>query len=90
MEMWEKTKEATKSAVDLASQAINHVTGTTALRETEKFHQEMEAVYAALVTRIISAEARIDRLDRERKRAFSISVVAVLLAAIALVVSLAR
>ena len=90
MEIWDKTKEAGRAAANRVREVTDHITGNAALRETEKFHQDMEAVYAALVSRVVSGEERVERLEKACKRGAWIAVVSVLLSVAALLIALFR
>ena len=86
MEILRKAKEAGGAAADRVRDITDHITGNAALRETEKFHQDMEAVYAALVSRVVSGEQKLERLERARKWTFTIAIVSILLSAVTVVV----
>jgi len=83
-------KGAGAAVVDGAQKATDRITGNAALRETEKFHQDMEAVFAALVSRVVSGEQNIERLEQGRKRTLGIAIASILIAAVALFVALLR
>jgi hypothetical protein len=90
MEIWRKAKEAGGAAADRVRDVTDHITGNAALRETEKFHQDMEAVYAALVSRVVSGEEQVERLERARKQTARIAEASVLLSVVALLIVLFR
>lgn len=84
MRIWDKTRSATSKVLDGAADVVDHVTGSALVREAERFHREMEAVYAALVTRLVTAEQKIERLERQRTWAIGIAVVAIVISGFAL------
>ncbi len=87
MGILDKSRKLASKAVDSTADIVDQVTGRALVQETEQFHREMETVYAALVTRTVAAEGRIDRLERQLKWAIALSVIAT---AISLVFSLLR
>jgi CHASE3 domain sensor protein len=77
MGILDKTRELASKAADSASEVVDHVTGRSLVQEAEKFNEEMEAVCAALVTRVLATEERIDRLEQRLKWAIGFAVIAI-------------
>jgi hypothetical protein len=90
MEIWDKAKGVGSAALDRAREVTDHITGSAALRETEKFHQDMEAVYAALVSRVVSGEQKIEQLQQGSKQTLGIAIASILLSVVTLLVVLFR
>lgn len=86
----QRAKKLGGAAVERVRDVTDRITGSAALRETEKFHQDMEAVYAALVGRVVSGEQKVERLERGRKQALGIAIGSILLATLALLALLLR
>lgn len=83
MTILDKTRELAGKAVDGAVEVVDHVTGRTLVREAEKFSQEMESVYAALVMRVVTAEERIGQLERRMKWVIGFAISAIVVSLIA-------
>lgn len=83
-------KEAASKTADGVKEVIGGVTGSNAVLKTEQFHKDMEAVYAALVIRVVTAEERIEHLEQERKWTRRIAIVGLVLAVAALAILIRR
>jgi uncharacterized Fe-S cluster-containing protein len=86
----EKVKDIGKRVAGTYEDVAGKVTGTEALRKTEEFHHEMEAVYSAVVIRIVKAEERIERVEHALRWAHALCAISLLMGGAALVLWLAR
>lgn len=86
----EKLRDVKDKVVETVDAVYGKVTGAEVVRKTEEFHREMEAVYSAMVTRVVVAEKRIEFLERRLKWVYGFCIASLALAIGALILWLAR
>jgi hypothetical protein len=85
-----KTKNLVTQAKAKAAAISGAITGQTAAKDTEGFQREMEAVYEALVLRILGSERRIDSLEKLTRKLVAGCAVSILIAVAAILLALVR
>ena len=86
----EKLRNVKDKVVETADDVYGKVTGAEVIRKTEEFHREMEAVYSALVTRVVVAEKRVEFLERRLKWISGGCIASLVLAIAALILRFTR